>query len=428
VRATFNTMVLDRIDRLVNWFIPVQTGVDERQFSARRMFVYICLINLVFSLLYAITSAAIGFDAGAMLMSTGVVLLLAALFYFRATGKFRLTVNWYMANCAFVAVLGCSFFSGGLQSPVAPWFTLIPVAAVLLLGYSVDALVWALVCFAIPLGYGVAGLEGYVFPKAYQLEFETIFSMICVAGLVSALFLFALAFNHNSSVAMQKVLDSRKEVERLARRQERMAERGRILRNMHDGVGSHISSAMRQLQVEGDGRDFPLRCEVLQTLRDALDQLKLSIDSIHLAPGDVTALLASMRYRLGPRFAGMGIELQWDVELLPICQSLDANAMSELQFMLFEALSNVLQHAQAHVLRVEGHARASGEMASPLDDGVAVKDRVFVRLIDDGCGFDPAVGQRNGLATMRERANTIGAQLRIASKPGRTVIEIQLVV
>ena len=57
----------------------------------------------------------------------------------------------------------------------------------------------------------------------------------------------------------------------------------------------------------------------MQTLRDGLDQLTLSIVSIHLAPGDVTALLANMRYRLGPRFVCMGIELQWDVDLLPIC-------------------------------------------------------------------------------------------------------------
>jgi signal transduction histidine kinase len=129
----------------------------------------------------------------------------------------------------------------------------------------------------------------------------------------------------------------------------------------------------------------------------------------------VTALLANMRYRMGPRFAGMGIELQWDVDLLPVCEKLDASAMSELQFMLFEALSNVLQHAKARVLRVEGHA--------PEGTG-----RVFVRLIDDGCGFDPTASTRNGLASMRERALSIGAQLHITSAPGNTVVEIQLAV
>ena len=202
-------------------------------------------------------------------------------------------------------------------------------------------------------------------------------------------------------------------LEVLARQQERTAERGRILRNMHDGVGSHISSAMRQLQ--GGGEELGVRDEVLLTLRDALDQLKLSIDSIHLAPGDVTALLANMRYRLGPRFTSMGIDLRWDVDLLPMCQSLDADAMTQLQFMMFEALSNVLQHAHARVLTVEGHTLTT--------DGL---QRVFVKVVDDGCGFDPAVGRRKGLLTMQERAASIGAQLCIHSEPGKTVVEIQL--
>ena len=249
MRSAFKTKALARMDRWVAWFIPHQAELDDRQLSATRMFVYICLINAGFSLLYALTSLAIGFDVGAALMSVGIVFLFCSLFYFRATGQFRRSVNWYMADVAFVAVMGCSFFSGGLHSPVLPWFTLIPVAAVLLLGYSRDALLWFLVCFAISAAYGVAGLQGYQFPVLYQLEYATAFSMVCTGGLLAVLFLFALTFDHISATAVQAVLDSRKALEHLARSQERMAERGRILRNMHDGVGSHISSAMRQLQV-----------------------------------------------------------------------------------------------------------------------------------------------------------------------------------
>lgn len=413
MHTALSTEALKRMDLLVGWFIPHQAELDGHALSASRTFVYICLINAVFSLLYVFTSLAIGFAMGALLMCTGIVFLFAALFYFRATGKLRTSVNWYMADVVFVAVMGCSFFSGGLHSPVLPWFTLIPVAVVLLLGFGVDAVVWFLVCFAISVGYGAASLQGYQFPRLYEQEYATAFTMVCTGGLVSVLFLFALTFDHISSKAVQEVLDSRKTLEHLARSQERMSERGRILRNMHDGVGAHISSAMRQLQMDGAGPSFGARNEVLQTLRDGLDHLKLSIDAIHLAPGDVTALLANMRYRMGPRFAGMGIELQWDVDLLPVCEKLDASAMSELQFMLFEALSNVLQHAKAHVLRVEGHA--------PPGAG-----QVFVRLVDDGCGFDPSIGTRNGIANMRERAIAIGAQLHITSAPGNTVVEIRL--
>ena len=77
----------------------------------------------------------------------------------------------------------------------------------------------------------------------------------------------------------------------------------------------------------------------MQTLRDSLDQLKLTVDSMHLPPGDITALLADMRYRLEPRFAASDIELQWGVDLLRPVARLEGRGMQQLQFMVFEALS-----------------------------------------------------------------------------------------
>lgn len=199
--------------------------------------------------------------------------------------------------------------------------------------------------------------------------------------------------------------DTYAELERMAREQERASERTRILRDMHDGVGSHLSAAIRQLE-SGRGE----RHEVLQTLRDALDQLKLSIDAMNLPPGDVNALLAGMRYRLQPRFAASDIDLQWAVQELPSLPRLDAAGMRHLQFILFEALSNVLQHAGAHVLRIE---------AQPQDGDV------LLRIVDDGRGFDPAQA-RGGLLAMRDRADAIGATLAIDGRPGRTEVALVL--
>lgn len=193
-------------------------------------------------------------------------------------------------------------------------------------------------------------------------------------------------------------------LEFLAREQERAAERTRILRDMHDGVGSHISAAIRQLQ-SGRARDE----DVLQTLRDSMDQLKLTIDAMNLPPGDITALLANLRYRLEPRFAASDVELQWAVDWLEPVERLDGLAMRQLQFMVFEALSNVLQHAQASWLRIEA---------------VMVPSFIRIRIEDNGQGFDVAALPRKGLVSMRERASAIGATLAVSSAPGRTVVEI----
>ncbi len=202
--------------------------------------------------------------------------------------------------------------------------------------------------------------------------------------------------------------NSYQQLEVLAREQARSAERTRILRDMHDGVGSHISAAIRQLQ-SGKATDG----QVLTTLRDSLDHLKLSIDAMHLMPGDVTALLANMRYRLEPRFTSSGMAFEWDVDLLPLIERLDHAGMRQLQYMVFEALSNVLQHAQARTLQIQAQKVGQGATA-------------VLRIIDDGLGFDAQAPVSRGLASMRERASAIGARLVLTSTPGRTVVEIWL--
>ena len=216
----------------------------------------------------------------------------------------------------------------------------------------------------------------------------------------------------NTSLAQQvaqKETELANSYQRLAQgvqEQARSGERSRILRDMHDGVGSHISTAIRQLQSGRASGD-----EVLQTLRDSLDQLKLSIDAMHLPPGDVTALLANLRYRLEPRLRACGIELDWAVDALAPVAGLDAGAMRQLQFMLFEAISNVMQHARASQLRIEARQVGPG---------------VQVRVVDNGCGFEASQVPRRGLRLMQERAQAIGAQLHIDSQPGHTALELRI--
>ncbi|GDX58659.1 hypothetical protein LBMAG30_28220 [Comamonadaceae bacterium] len=83
--------------------------------------------------------------------------------------------------------------------------------------------------------------------------------------------------------------------------------------------------------------------------------------------------------------------------------------MRQLQFMLFEAISNVMQHARASQLRIEAQQTAQG---------------VCIGVVDNGGGFDAGQTPRRGLRLMQERAQAIGAQLQIYSQTGRTALEI----
>jgi signal transduction histidine kinase len=195
--------------------------------------------------------------------------------------------------------------------------------------------------------------------------------------------------------------DSFQRLAELERAQAVQAERSRILRDMHDGVGAHLSSALRQLQV---GRQQPVDLNlVIQTLRDSLDQLKLSVDALTLAPGDVVGLLASLRFRIAPRLKAAGLELIWNVQDLPNWPAGQPPALRQLQYILFEGLSNVLQHSGAMRLTLSARARA-GE--------------IEVMLSDDGCGWN-GEGEGAGIQTMRARAKVVGAQLHLTGTPGR---------
>lgn len=246
------------------------------------------------------------------------------------------------------------------------------------------------------------------------LRYSSLLFGLCVVYVVLARFHQVSAYAHDLnrtlsarvSAKEQELGESFKRVEALAREQERLAERTRILRDMHDGVGAHISTAIRQLQ-SGQAKDN----EVLLTLRESLDQLKLSIDAMALPAGDVTALMANLRYRLESRFRASDIELQWEVELLDPLPHLEDKGMRSLQFLVYGAIANVLQHSGATTLRLEARRSAQG---------------VLVCIVDNGCGFDTAQPKRKGLLSMEERARAIGARMDIRSSYGNTTVEILL--
>ncbi|MBC7701255.1 ATP-binding protein [Aquabacterium sp.] len=180
------------------------------------------------------------------------------------------------------------------------------------------------------------------------------------------------------------------------------AERARILRDMHDGVGAHLTTALRQLNpVTPQAVDLRM---VTRILREALDQLKLSIDAMSMPPGDVVGLLASLRFRMTPRFKAAGLSLRWNVDELPEWPGGTQAALRQLQYILFEALSNVLQHAGAQeiTLRAQNHG-----------------DHLLLVLHDDGRGVSGAWAQPegHGSQTMRSRAGTIGAGIEFVSPP-----------
>ena len=205
----------------------------------------------------------------------------------------------------------------------------------------------------------------------------------------------------------QKELELRESFERvsqLERARAVTAERERILRDMHDGVGANLATAMRQLESGAAPAE-----EVAATLRESLDHLKLSIDAMNLPSGDVNALLASLRYRLQRRISQAGLTVDWQVDELPHWEQGTDQAMRHLQFLLLETISNALQHAQASTLTLS--ARSEG-------------GKIEISVRDDGRGG--CAEASSGLQSMRQRAQAIGAELAVENADPGTRVRVRL--
>lgn len=181
------------------------------------------------------------------------------------------------------------------------------------------------------------------------------------------------------------------------------AERERILRTTHDDVSANLAAAVRQL--EGGRAASRL---IVQTLRESMDQLELSTDALDLPPGDVNALLASLRYRLQPRIESAGIQLEWHVGELPRWPAGNDESMGHLLFLLLQVISHVLKHPHASAVSMRADAR-EGELR--------------ITVTDNGGGLrDVAVGE---LRSLDRRAKAIGAEVSVeAAQPGTRVIVV----
>jgi two-component system nitrate/nitrite sensor histidine kinase NarX len=186
------------------------------------------------------------------------------------------------------------------------------------------------------------------------------------------------------------------------------AERSRLARDLHDAVTQTLFSSSIIAEVlprlwERDPEEGSRRLQELRELtRGALAEMRTLL--MELRPSAlVEARLSDLLRQLAESIAGRArvpVELEVEGEC-----SLDAEVKVALYRIAQEALNNIAKHADASAATIRLNCQPG---------------RVELRVGDDGLGFDPATLPANslGLGIMRERAGSIGAELRIDSQPG----------
>jgi signal transduction histidine kinase len=185
-----------------------------------------------------------------------------------------------------------------------------------------------------------------------------------------------------------------------------LQERQRLARNLHDAVSQTLYSASviaeaLPLLLERDSEKVKPRLAQLHRLtRGALAEMRTLL--LELRPSTLReADLADLLHQLTEALQG---RTQLEVNLVIQCNcDLSEDVKTALFYIAQEALNNVVKHA--------GATRVNVSL-------IKQSDKLELRVIDDGQGFDPTEinSTSMGMGIMRERAETIGAYLSITSK------------
>ena len=272
---------------------------------------------------------------------------------------------------------------------------------------------WALLAQVVAGGHDFGIVLGLLPPESPAMAFWGFTGLVVAMAVLSGARVVAAlgrAENTNAELeqrvaeknaALQQSYAAVREAElQTERRQARTQERERLNREMHDGLGAQLITALRGVERGALSKD-----QVADALQQGLDELRLLMDASDLGRSLHGALLA-WRNRWEDRLLAVGIALEWQLD--PALEDIELGSDTTLQIMrvLQEATTNVVKHAGAGVL----HVNAS-----------RTHNALVLAITDNGCGLPATLthatgsGKGRGLRNMRQRSEQMGGSLHVAS-------------
>jgi signal transduction histidine kinase len=178
-------------------------------------------------------------------------------------------------------------------------------------------------------------------------------------------------------------------------------ERRRIARDLHDGLSQELAYLTRHLSALRGTADERTLSQLQVSVERARHESRQVIDRMAAPPG------ASIAGALTAAAGEIAERLDLDLDL-----DLDVTAGIGLAPAQADALVRIACEALTNAARHSGSRQVS--LIVRRDGG-----RVHMRVRDSGQGFDIASSRRGfGLTSMRDRARSVGGELRISSEPG----------
>ncbi len=184
-------------------------------------------------------------------------------------------------------------------------------------------------------------------------------------------------------------------------------DRQRLAQDLHDGVGSHLTSIISALDA-GSARERSTAAQ----LQECLVELKLLVDGM-ATDASLLSLMASLRYRIEPLLQTARIRMHWSVADEALLDSVRGDAARHVLNLTQEALANVLRHSGADRVEITCcmHKGEQALLLEVTDNGVGLREGSAAGLAARQLG--------KGLRGMQARAHQLGGQLMIESAPQR---------
>lgn len=264
------------------------------------------------------------------------------------------------------------------------------------------------------LGFGPAvfGEAGQTMPHAPHMPIFAAIAMVLVVARQNQYVQHQLSTaNENLAERLNERETKLKRVYQLRQEEERerlqFKERQRIMNDVHDGFGGRLLALLLRAENGELNREG-----VTNGLRDSLQDLRLIVDSMDTADGDLELAFGALRGRIEPQLQAANLELDWKVELGDARHDLGTTQILSIYRMIQEATTNSVRHAQAQLVTIGVGWR---------DDGL-----IKITVSDDGKGDgskkDHQVGR--GLTNITNRAIELGGEANFASTPDGFAVTI----
>ena len=186
----------------------------------------------------------------------------------------------------------------------------------------------------------------------------------------------------------------------------RIAERERIMRDMHDGMGSTLSSAKLALQT-----GLLNHQEVLNILDDCTEDLRLILDCSAPQSVGFVDILNDYKYRLQRRLIGSTIHATWNID---VSQGLVMDPGKSLHIMriIQEATTNALRHTKSISIDISVSTNNDCSLLT-----ISISNKGSLTTVDK---------PGRGLENMRRRAATLNADLQIELNQTNSLIALSV--